>query len=596
MPAADATPGAPADELPPAVSPSAGTLVTLGVAVIGALYLGREVLVPLAFAILISFALAPVASRLRRLGLGRVPSVVLVVALAVGLLAGFVWLLAYQAIGLAQELPRYEYTLREKIRAIGQDTAGTSVFERTADVLERLQAELQRATARPERPAAAAEAPSQPRPVPVVLHQPPLSPMATIAEFGRRVAEPLATLGIMLIFVIFGLIQREDLRDRFIRLVGGRDVHRTTEAMNDAGGRIGRHLLRQLAANLLFGILLGVALGLIGVPNPALWGLLGAVLRFVPFVGSPAALLLPLAVSVAVAPDWTMPVLTFLAYLAIELVLVYVVEPRLGGRGTGLSVLALIVATLFWTLLWGIPGLLLAAPLTACLVVIGHHVPQLAFLEVILGNVPVLPTHLKVYQRLLAGDAIEAREVAAEHAEEHGLPATADSVLLPVLELVSSDRDRDLLDAGRTFAVADQLIAIAADLAPAVEAEGAVICAGAGSRLDEAAAAVAAAALGAAGIPAVRVIGLDQVLARPPGTAVLLATMGSRGARRAMRARRRLVARGHAGRVLMLTPSAAEGQEGAETVTSLAKAARRLGGAAPIEPSTPAGAPLPAGA
>ncbi|MEK0085679.1 AI-2E family transporter [Benzoatithermus flavus] len=486
------------------------SIVAVGTAVIAALYLGHGVFVPLALAVLVSFALAPLTNRLKRLGLGKTPSVLLVVVLALTLVTGFAYLLVEEAIGLAGQLPRYEYNLRQKIRLLGPETASGSVFEQTAEVLRRMGEELDKVTTPDAGKAPRMGQVQAPRPIPVEVHEPPSSPIATVVQLAGVLAEPLATLGIMLLFIVFVLLERENLRDRVIRLFGARDVHRATEAMNDAGSRIGRYLLMQLTINLIYGVLFGMALWLIGVPSALLWGLIGVVLRFIPYIGAPISVLFPLALGMAVDAGWTMPLLTAGSFVLIEAMCAYVLEPMLFGASTGLSKVALIVATAFWTMLWGPVGLLLAAPLTACLVVIGRHVPQLEFLEVILGNRQVLTPDVKLYQRLLADDADEAADVAEEHLEQHGLLATCDEVLLPALALVAQDRARGVLERSRLQAMAEDLSALLDDLASdagvpsaAVEAVGRhTLCLGAGSRMDELAARTAARALGVVGLPA----------------------------------------------------------------------------------------------
>jgi predicted PurR-regulated permease PerM len=483
------------------------SIVAVGAAAIAALYLGRDVFVPLALAVLISFALAPLANRLRRLGLGRAPSVLAVVTLALGLVLGFAYLLVGETIGLAGQLPQYEYNLRQKIRLLGPETAKGGMFEQTADVLRRMGEELDKVTAADAGKAVATTAAQAPRPIPVEVHEPPGSPVAAMLQLAGVLAAPLATVGIMLLFIVFVLLERENLRDRFIRLFGARDVHRATEAMNDAGKRIGRYLLMQLTINLIYGVLFGAALWLIGVPSAVLWGLIGVVLRFIPYIGAPISVLFPLALGLAVDVGWTVPLLTVATFVVIEVVCAYVLEPFLFGASTGLSKVALIVATAFWTVLWGPVGLLLAAPLTACLVVIGRHVPQLEFLEVILGNRQVLTPDIKLYQRLLADDAEEAADVAEEHQEQHGFLATCDAVLLPALALVAQDRARGVLERDRLQAMAEDLQGLIDELASDVPSAPAAagrrtLCLGAGSRIDELAARAAMQALGTAGLPA----------------------------------------------------------------------------------------------
>ena len=440
---------------------SVTTVLVVAAAAIAALYLGRDVFIPLALSILISFALAPIVTRLRRLYLGRVPSVLLVVVTALVFLSAFAWLLAAQAITLAQSLPQHELNLRQKIQMLDPGAGTSGVFDRTADMLRRMSQELSQATGQSPQGAAGTPGEEARRPIPVEVHEPPSSPLATLLDVAGFLAEPLATAGIMLLFVVFVLLQREDLRDRFIRLFGSTDVHRTTQAMTDATERIGRYLLMQLLLNMGYGILFGAGLYLIGVPNALLWGMIGAVLRFIPYVGAVLSMLFPLVLAMAVDTGWTMPILVVILFVVIESGLAYGVEPLLYGSTTGLSPAAVVIVTVFWTVLWGPVGLLLATPLTACVVVLGRYVPQLHFLEVAFGNQEVLSPSLKVYQRLLADDSAEAAEVADEYQEKNGLQGLYGEILLPVLGLIELDRQRGALDRARQQAIADDLVEIA---------------------------------------------------------------------------------------------------------------------------------------
>jgi hypothetical protein len=249
----------------------------------------------------------------------------------------------------------------------------------------------------------------------------------------------------VLVFVIFMLLEREDLRDRLIRLVGADDLHRTTEAMDEAGARVSRYLLMQLIINIAYGIPVAIGLWLIGVPNPILWGVLATVLRFIPYVGPVISSLFPIILSFAVSPGWIDPLLTIALFMVLELFSNNVLEPWLYGSSTGLSPVAIIAAAVFWITLWGPVGVLLATPLTVCMVVIGRHVPQLQFLHVMFGNDPVLPTETRFYQRLLARDPEEAAELAEQSFPDKPLPYIYDRLVLPALHLAETDRQRDAL-------------------------------------------------------------------------------------------------------------------------------------------------------
>ena len=326
---------------------------------------------------------------------------------------------------------------------------------------------------------------------------------------------PFATAGMVLVLTIFMLLQREDLRDRLIRLAGSGDLSRTTEAMNDAGERVSRYLLMQCVVNVTYGIPIGVGLWLLGVPNPLLWGMLATVLRFIPFLGPVISASFPILLSFAVDTGWTLPLLCIGLFVAVELFSNNVVEPWLYGSATGLSSLAIIVAAVFWTTLWGPVGLLLATPLTVCLVVLGRHVPQLHFLEVMLGDRQVLPDEAKVYQRLLARDPVEAGELAEERLADSSLPEVGNGLLLPALSLAEQDRQRGRLTPDGQQAVAEGMATLLEELTegttPAIGAgNGAgtgdraplVLCIGARNSLDEAAAGLLAHALRPHGVRA----------------------------------------------------------------------------------------------
>jgi predicted PurR-regulated permease PerM len=494
------TPEIPATTAP--LSPTAAILA--GAATVAALYLGRDVLIPLTLAILLSFALGPLVTWLHRRGLPRVPSVLTVMLFVTVLLVGFATLVASQLTQLAQQLPTYEYNLRLKARELAHAAPGGGIIDRTADFLRDFGREIDRITVRVERGQGLAPAGSTPenqprRPIPVEIHEPPQAPLQALTTFVGPMLQPIATAGIVLVFIVFVLLQREDLRDRLIRLFGHGDVHRATAAISDAAKRIGRYLLMQLVVNVLYGLPVAVGLFLIGVPNALLWGMLATVLRFIPYLGPILAAMFPIALSFAVDPGWTTPLLTIALFIGLELFTNNVLEPWLYGSSTGLSPLAIIVAAVFWTTLWGPVGLLLATPLTVCLVVLGRHVPQLQFFEVLLGDQPVLAPEVKFYQRVLAGDPHEAQELAEDLLEEESLENVYDEVILGALLFADQDRQRGALEPSRVMAVAAAVTDIVEDLAEPVETEAEaavpetpvrVLCVGARTGLDTAAAAM----------------------------------------------------------------------------------------------------------
>ena len=500
-------------------APPASTQTTLLVIalVVVTLYVGRDILVPIALSVLLSFVLTPIVSRLERWRLGRIPSVLAVVALVFVGIAGFGMVVGNQIGDLADNLPLYQRNLHAKIESLrsATSTADSGVLKQATEAFRDLRQELEQATGQnqpapqpaPQSAPTAAPRPANPpadrEPITVRVQQPDPAPLEVMRDILGPVLAPIATAGMVLVFTIFMLLQREDLRDRLIRLAGSGDLSRTTEAMNDAGERVSRYLLMQVVVNVTYGVPIGVGLWLIGVPNPLLWGLLATVLRFIPFLGPVIAAAFPILLSFAVAPGWTLPLMTIALFVAVELFSNNVVEPWLYGSATGLSSLAIIVAAVFWTALWGPVGLLLATPLTVCLVVLGRHVPQLRFLEVMLGDRQVLPDEAKIYQRLLARDPIEAAEIAEDKLSECSLPELCDRFLLPSLSLAEQDRQRGTLNPeGRQTvtdgmaALMDELVEPAPNAASSSGADAAnraspaarVLCVGARNNLDEAAA------------------------------------------------------------------------------------------------------------
>jgi predicted PurR-regulated permease PerM len=422
--------------------------LALGVVAIGALYLGRDVFVPMALAILLSFALAPLVLVLRRCHLGRVPSVIAVVVIAFGAVSGLGFLIGSQLAHLAGNLPSYEYNITKKIQSFRGTANRDGIVGRTSTMLQDLSKEISKPS---DETASAARAPraaaAQPAaPSPVEAHALNLTPLQVVQGIVGPLLQPLATAAIVIVFLIFFLLQREDLRNRFIRLAGTRDLQRTTEALDDAGRRLSRYLLTQSAVNATFGVSIGVGLWLIGVPNAVLWGTLTALLRFVPYIGPVIAVACPAALALAVDPGWSMLLWVIGLFLVTEPITSQLVEPWLYGRSTGLSGVAVVVAAAFWTFLWGPVGLLLSTPLTMCLVVLGRHVERLQFLEVLLGDQPALAPEESFYQRILADDPDEAAHQAEAFLKEQPLSAYYDQVAIKGLALAQLDVNRGTLD------------------------------------------------------------------------------------------------------------------------------------------------------
>lgn len=451
-----------------AAGPSPVRTATIIVLIVATLYFGQEIFVPIALAILLSFALAPAVRWLRWIRVPRVVAVLTVVTLAFAIIGAFGTIVAWQVGDLARQLPTYQRNIESKIDAFREGPPGAGVIARASKMIEDLGRKIeegQEDAAPPSPPPQTGETAPEREPIPVEVHTPPPTAMETLQTILLPLVSPLATAGIVIVLVIFMLLKREDLRDRLIRLFGSRDLSRTTEAINDAAKRVGHYLLMQLTVNATYGIPVGVGLWLIGVPNPLLWGMLATVLRFVPYVGPVIAAIFPLALALAVDPGWTTFLWTAALIIVIELISNNAVEPWLYGSSTGLSPVAIIAAAIFWTWLWGPVGLLLSTPLTVCLVVLGQHVPQLAFLDVLFGSEPVLTPAEMLYQRLLAGDPDEATERVEGYLEEHSLAEFFEQVALPALAMAESDRGRGALDEERRARVADSFMILIDNLA-----------------------------------------------------------------------------------------------------------------------------------
>jgi predicted PurR-regulated permease PerM len=453
-------------------------LAILAVIIVTALYVGREIFVPVALAILLSFVLAAPVQLLQRLRVPRGIAVVGVVLLAFAIIFALGSLIATQLNRLAGDLPRYQSTIQSKIQSVRGVTGGSSTLERAAGMLQDLGKELDKPkVGSPSGSAVGAAAPAASpalsgpagnavvRPVPVEVLQPDPGALESLRSLIAPLVSPLATTGIIVIFVIFILIQREDLRNRLIRLAGSHDLQRTTAALDDAAARLSRLFLNQLLINTGFGILIGAGLWLIGIPSAVLWGILGTVLRFVPYIGSIISAAFPLALAVAVDPGWSMLVWTALLFFVVEPVVGQVVEPLVYGRTTGLSPVAVVVSATFWTALWGPIGLVLATPLTVCLVVLGRHVERLSFLDVMFGDRPALSPPEIFYQRMLAGDPTEAAEKAEQFLKERSLSSYYEDVALRGLQLAQADLDRGALDPSRLNRIRDTVVEFADDLA-----------------------------------------------------------------------------------------------------------------------------------
>ena len=425
-----------------------------GVVIVVALYFGREVLLPITLAILLSFVLAPLSDLFRRV-LPRVVSVVLAVVLALGMVLGLGGLIGMQVASLAPNVPQYAEGVEKKVESV----RGYAV-EHLSSIVNRFQETSPSNEAAPAaRPAGTARAP-----LAVQVVQPSPTPLQMVERILDPLASPLSTAAIVFVFAIFILLQREDLRDRMIRLFGSDDLHRTTLAMDDAGARLSKYFLAQAALNLLFGCVIGGGLWLIGLPSPVLWGVMSGLLRFVPYVGPVLAAGLPIALAAGVSPGWAMVGWTAGLFAVVEAITGQVIEPLLYGHSTGLSPFAVVVAATFWTWLWGPIGLILSTPLTLCLVVMGRHVQRLEFLDIMLGDRPALTPVETFYQRMLAGDPDEAQEQAEAILKEQSLSSYYDDVALKGLQLAANDLARGVLNDTQIERVKEAITQLAEDL------------------------------------------------------------------------------------------------------------------------------------
>lgn len=431
----------------PAEMPALRTLagIAVGVVAIAGLYLGRDVLVPIMLAALLSLILAPLAAGLRRLHLGRVPSVVLAVLFALAVIGAIGTVIGNQLAALSPAVPHYAQSIEKKVRKV----RGSSLL-RFPRVLSRLSGNLDSIAAGPPEfdPDSPGRSGAQ-QPVPVEVHSPPATPLQTVRAVIQPILGPLETTLIVVVVAVFILLQREDLRDRIIRLFGSSDLHRTTLAMDEAAGRLSRYFLAQLGINTAFGTIIATGLWLLGVPSPVLWGVVAALMRFVPYVGAFLSAVPPLLISAAIAPDWSPVLWTAALFLITEPTMGYLVEPMVYGHSTGLSPFSVIVAAIFWTWLWGPIGLILSTPLTLCLVVLGRHVDRLEFFDVLLGDRPALTPAESFYQRMLAGDPDEALDQAEPLLRQRALSTYYDEVAVKGLQMAAADAARGVLSKGQ---------------------------------------------------------------------------------------------------------------------------------------------------
>ena len=417
---------------------------------VAALYFGRAVLVPIALAVLITFLLSRLVTRLER-WIGRIAAVLVTVIAVFAIFAGASWVIGRQVIDLAEKLPDYQANIVGKIRSLRLPAGGP--LARFSSSVHALQNELIVAA-----PASSTEgAPGgeslakkvQPMatPIPVKVIEGRNAIPQLMQETLAAILSPLGTAALVLLLVIFMLLKREDIRGRLIRLLGQGRISTTTRAMEDAGRRVSRYLVTQFLVNTCYGICVAAGLHFVGVPNAALWGLLAGVLRFIPYVGPWAGAFLPVLLSFAISTNWFTPLITIALFIVLEAVVSNFVEPWVYGANTGVSPIALIISAVFWTWLWGPVGLVLSTPLTVCLAVIGRHVPRLEFLGILLSEQQPLAPHEEFYHRLLSLSADSAEEFAAKYAETESLSDLYDKVVTPSIAAVEIDAHNGTLTA-----------------------------------------------------------------------------------------------------------------------------------------------------
>lgn len=443
-------------QISPTSSPELKSLLGIVVAALSvtALYFARDVLIPVMLAVMLSFVLSPLVNILQRFRLWRAPAVIVAVLATLGVIGLIGTLIGSQAAALSVNAPRYARTIEAKVESIQgytvtSITAVTKLFGGNKHLPARGgHPTTVQATASPGIGLATSEAR---RAVLVEMAPEEASPASIAQTILAPIVGPLETTIIVLVVTIFVLLQKEDLRDRFIRVFGSNDLHRTTLAMDDAGQRLSNYFLSQLIVNMGFGVVIGIGLWAIGLPSPAMWGILAGLLRFVPYIGSFIAAIAPMALGAAIEPGWTATIYVALLFVIVEPLTGYVVEPMLYSHSTGLSPVSVLISAVFWTWLWGPIGLIMSTPLTLCLVVLGRHVKSLEFFDVLLGDRPALSPVETFYQRILANNPDEALVQAEQFLTDRPLVDYFDEVVLAGLKLAAEDEARGAIDHRRSL-------------------------------------------------------------------------------------------------------------------------------------------------
>ena len=422
-----------------------GLVIFLAVCAI--LYYGQSILIPIVLAILLSLLLAPCVRLLQKIRIPKSAAIISVVCIAFAVLFAMTAVLATNLTRLAGDLPQYESNLREKARSLKFATSGGGTIEKAANVLKDLQVELQQ-------PQQSLTTFNSNKPIPVEIRETNFGPLDPVITAVAILIHPMTQFGIVLLMVVLILFNREDLRNRLIRLAGTGDIHRTTTALDDAGQRLSQLFTTQILINGLTGAFIGVALAFIGIPGAILWGVLTAVMRFVPYVGTFLSAVFPVIIAAAIGEGWSLAFITIAIIFAVEIIVGQVLEPLFFGKMTGLSTFAIVASAAFWAALWGPIGLILATPLTVGLLVIGRNIESLKFFDVLLGSEPVLTPEHAFYQRLLAADPLEAAEQADTYVKDERLDEFIDEVAVPGLMLANHDHLRGVLPVERQTIVA----------------------------------------------------------------------------------------------------------------------------------------------
>jgi predicted PurR-regulated permease PerM len=488
------------DDTPSTSSPVVGIAIAIAV-----LYFARELLIPFAFALLLAFLLGPILKRLEGWRIPRIPAALLVFVFATALVTVVGWVVVNQFIQIVRSLPRYSDNVRRKVIAL---QGGSKDFSEMIDNLEDMEKQMLAPTGEGTLSAPAnGQAGPIPMPVQIVEQR---NMVQNLKDYGGQLLAPLGTAGLIAVFTLFMLIDRENLRNRLLRLMGQQKLQATTKAMDDAGYRVSRYVMMQFLVNCGFGTVIGTGLYLLGVPSAPLWGVLGVFLRFLPYIGPAIAGFLPFVLALAVSEGWRMPLSVIALFAVTELIIANFIEPLLYGVHTGLSAVAILVSAVFWTVLWGPIGLVLATPLTVCLSVLGRHTPQLEFLNVVLGDEPVLSPAVIFYQRLLALDQQDAQNVLDNLGKDQPLIAVFDEIVLPALAMAERDRHTGQLDHKREDFIVESINEFVTELAEAEAAPGdrrvrttRVFCIPAHDAADEIAAAMCSHFLIQEGFPAI---------------------------------------------------------------------------------------------